>query len=99
MQNQSSPVRSMCDPHSGQTHESSCQRCPEATQVTWGATLAAQTTIGSSALAITWVSLSRKVSRHSEAIIATSLARSSWSRLRLSRATAVGEVAASTWSR
>src|SRR5581483_10008976 len=42
-----SPDRTIAPPHSGHTHESSCQRWPAATQVTSGTTELAQTTIGS----------------------------------------------------
>ena len=89
----------MCEPHDGHTHESSCQRCPAATQVTALATDAAQVTIGSSALATTWTAESARVSRQRAAIMATSLARSSWSRLRLSSATTFGRVLVRTWPR
>jgi hypothetical protein len=95
----------MWEPHSGQTQESSCQRWPAATQVTSLAVEAAQVTIGSSALATTCrpapsaEPTSRSASRHSAAIIATSLARSSWSRLRLSSATTRGCVALRTCRR
>ena len=38
---QPSSSRRRCEPHSGQHQESSCQRCPAATQVTRGAAAAA----------------------------------------------------------
>ena len=52
-QYQSSPSRRRCDPQFGQHQESSCQRWPAATQVTWRACPAAHATSGSSAFAIT----------------------------------------------
>ena len=62
--------------------------------------VAAHTTIGSSALATTRTSVCRtSAARQSCAIMATSLARSSWSRERLSSATTCGSVASSTWAR
>lgn len=62
--------------------------------------VAAQTTIGSSALATTRTSACRtSAARQSCAIMATSLARSSWSRERLSSATTCGSVDSSTCAR
>ncbi len=80
--------RRRCDPHCGQHHESSCQRWPAATQVTWAAPMAAQAISGSSALATTrhhgacW-----NASRQRRASSQISAARSIWSRLRFSSTT------------
>lgn len=99
----------MVEPHSGQTQESSCQRWPALNQVTCGGLMpragspggvAAHTTSGSSAFATTRTLVCRtRAARQSCAIMATSLARSSWSRERLSSATTCGSVASSTWAR
>ena len=94
---QPSSSRRRCEPHSGQHQESSCQRCPAATQVTLGAPDAAQTISGSSALAITWQrGAAASASRQRRATIQISAARSIWSRLRLSSVTTRAPVAFST---
>jgi hypothetical protein len=93
-------ARSIAEPHSGQTQESSSQRCPALNQVTCSVLIAAQTTIGSSALATTLTSgWAASTVRHICAIIATSFARSSWSRLRLSSDTTRGCVSSMTRAR
>ena len=100
MHHQSPFARSIGEPHSGQTKESSSQRWPALNQVTCAVLIAAQTTIGSSALATTCTSgWAARAVRHICAIIATSLARSSWSRLRLSNATTRGVVSSITRAR
>jgi hypothetical protein len=97
---QSPSARSIAPPHSGQTQESSCQRWPALNQETSGEAIAAQVTIGSSALATTCTAgCAARAVRHSWAIIATSFARSSWSRERLRSATARGEVSSRTRAR
>src|SRR5690625_2730997 len=88
--------RSRWPPHSGQHKESSCQRCPADTQVALGAPRPAQATSGSSALAITWVSVLPRAVRHFLARRLISEARSIWSRLRFIRTTNEGCVASIT---
>ena len=89
--------RRRCDPQRGQHQESSCQRWPAATQVTWWAPLAAQAISGSSALATTRQSgAASNASRQRRATSQISAARSIWSRLRLSSVTTRALVARRT---
>src|ERR1017187_5328952 len=97
-QPRSSLLRS--EPHLGQHHESSCHRWPAATQVTCGASLAAQAINGSSALATTRQSgAAARALRQRRASSQISAARSIWSRLRFSSATTRALVASRTAGR
>ena len=83
--------------HWGQPPASARQGWPAATHRTDRAADAAQTTMGSSALATTAPSSPGRARRHRAPSMRTSLTRSSWSRLRLSSVTTAGRVAEATW--
>ena len=84
----------------GQPPASSRQRSPAPTQWTSRAAPAPQATSGSSALATTWVcGAAASAARQRPATMRTSFVRSSWSRERFSRTTAVAAVAVRTRGR